>query len=630
MSFGDQVDKYLRDKGSMEYLVWKHKQHAPRDAAERMVVRPDLQKFYSSMIPSQRQLLQDKMAAKVDQLTKEIQQKYNRVKTNMDSNKVFHPNANAQRVHTLQLAELQRRLDIQKIEDETLEDMFNAQTDESIREEEKSVVASILKGTPFNAFGMTASATSKSSKQKSNEEQLMGLSRNSHATPMSLGKTAKGSAASLIGRKLFGGTPPIVLSKKDRDKNDNPISAEARKAEAKRWAKAPELHGGRGEDRRFVADFEFFQNSGVSAASVAARAKAAGNTTLVKQLVNDEPGFKDYMRVHLANNKDGKQKQFTGASNSSKRGLPPLPKTPAVQMMLSQKVSGERPPVGEFIHSRGTDGGSSFISHEGLTFENSFLSPSATDGPTWSDTKQHDQDPSGGEDEGLHFSQDPDFGATEQQFGVGFPEQLSESAASEDGEVEKADHASMNSRNHNSENTSTAGLESLHPRLQEVWFTLEYSMQAKLEFLQKYAETSAAQVLPEVVTLLERLAFIIPIRELLLDLKRRNAGGEMLDLDVFFPADTQTALLAEDCWNPIPLYREATDAELMDLESSVAYFSERRLVYGEWLSNLSTTVTGKCRTLLIKAKGDFNEIVTLRGSNYLSVCEDGGKKKEGS
>ena len=116
------------------------------------------------MIPSQRQLLQDKMAAKVDQLTKEIQQKYNRVKTNMDSNKVFHPNANAQRVHTLQLAELQRRLDIQKIEDETLEDMFNAQTDESIREEEKSVVASILKGTPFNAFGMTASATSKSSK----------------------------------------------------------------------------------------------------------------------------------------------------------------------------------------------------------------------------------------------------------------------------------------------------------------------------------------------------------------------------------------------------------------------------------------------------------------------------------
>ena len=29
MSFEDQVDNHLKDRGSLEYLVWKHKQHAP-------------------------------------------------------------------------------------------------------------------------------------------------------------------------------------------------------------------------------------------------------------------------------------------------------------------------------------------------------------------------------------------------------------------------------------------------------------------------------------------------------------------------------------------------------------------------------------------------------------------------
>ena len=147
-------------------------------------------------------------------------------------------------------------------------------------------------------------------------------------------------------------------------------------------------------------------------------------------------------------------------------------------------------------------------------------------------------------------------------------------------------------------------------------------MQAKLEFLQKYAETSAAQMLPEVVTLLERLAFIIPLRELLLDLKQRNAGGEMLDLDTLFPASTQAGLQEENCWVSIPSYREATDDELMDLERSVAYFSDRRFVYGEWLSSMLTTVTGKCKILLVEAKDEYNEICLVRGANYLAACEE--------
>jgi hypothetical protein len=96
----------------------------------------------------------------------------------------------------------------------------------------------------------------------------------------------------------------------------------------------------------------------------------------------------------------------------------------------------------------------------------------------------------------------------------------------------------------------------------------------------------------------------------------------MLDLDVFFPAQTQAGLLEENCWTSIPLYREATDDELMDLDSSVAYFSERRLVYGDWLSDLTTTLTGRCRALLIKSKDDFGDIVTLRGLSYLTACEN--------
>ena len=60
----------------------------------------------------------------------------------------------------------------------------------------------------------------------------------------------------------------------------------------------------------------------------------------------------------------------------------------------------------------------------------------------------------------------------------------------------------------------------------------------------------------------------------------------------------------------------------MDLERSVAYFSDRRLVYGEWLSSMVTTVTGKCKLLLSEAKDEYNEICLVRGANYLGACEE--------
>ena len=622
MSFEDQVDNHLKDRGSLEYLVWKHKQHAPRDAAGRMVIRPDLQRFYSSLTSPQRQLLHDKMATKVEILTKDIRLKFKRLKGGMDSNKVFHPNANAQRAHTLQLAELQRRLDIQKIEDETLEDMFNMQTDESIKEDEKNIVTSILKGTPFNAFGMRASVSSKRSKQKSNEEQLMSLSRKSNTTGTSQINKGKDAITSLAGRKLLGGTPPLILAKKDRDKLDNPIAYDERSTEPKIWAKAPEIHQGEDGKQRLVAEFETFKESGISEGSVISRANTAGNLSLVKQLTNEESGFRDYMRIHLANNRDGKQKQF-GTSSASKRGLPPLPRTPAVLMMLSQKNNEERPPIGEFIHSRGSNDIASFGSRDGLAFENTFLDHNAMQlshqntnerSPEYrTDIVAENHEPLEGEKISL---KDIDSHGKEGS-PISARRSISQKTTSVGGEIA----VSVGSRNNHSDSHSTSGIESLHPRLQEIWFVLEYSMQAKLEFLQKYAETTFAQMLPEVVNLMERLSFLIPSRELLLDLKRRNEGGEMLDLDLLFPPAVQEKLRYENSWKPIPSYREASDDELMDLERSVAYFSDRRLIYGVWFSDMVSMLTERCKIFLIRAKEDFNEIVTFRGAQYISACE---------
>ena len=59
----------------------------------------------------------------MDEVTEQLREKYRKRKVSMDSKAVFHPDANAQRVHTMFMVDLQRALNPEEIEDMVLENM---------------------------------------------------------------------------------------------------------------------------------------------------------------------------------------------------------------------------------------------------------------------------------------------------------------------------------------------------------------------------------------------------------------------------------------------------------------------------------------------------------------------------
>lgn len=257
----------------MEYMVWKHKESEPRDSLERLVLRPRLEEFMHNLSPSQEDLLHKKITERVEGLTRRVRQKYEHMKASLDHRGVFHPNANAQRVHTLMLAELQKHLDIQRFEDEALEEMLNeCNSTEPVTSEHQKKISSALQGTAFDAL-VTGSIDS-TVELSATDELANGISRNSlstgvaklpggmRPTPLKAKAAEDARAKGGVGSRLGGAVPlKIARGSQQLEAVGNTSVSDYTQAASgnpnQQWATSADLHDGKGA--RFVADVEAFK-----------------------------------------------------------------------------------------------------------------------------------------------------------------------------------------------------------------------------------------------------------------------------------------------------------------------------------------------------------------------------------
>ena len=91
-----------------EQMIWKSKSRAPNYILKRRFDDPELQSFRYSMNSYQKKEYSNKTREAVLNLSQNLRSNLSDLKQQMDSKGVFHPEANAHRVHCLYLLKLYR------------------------------------------------------------------------------------------------------------------------------------------------------------------------------------------------------------------------------------------------------------------------------------------------------------------------------------------------------------------------------------------------------------------------------------------------------------------------------------------------------------------------------------------
>ena len=91
-----------------EEMIWKSKSRAPNYIIKRKFENPELQKFHNNMTTQQKQLFNSKSQNAIVELSNKLRDDLVIEKNEMDNKGIFHPEANAHRVHCMYLLKLYR------------------------------------------------------------------------------------------------------------------------------------------------------------------------------------------------------------------------------------------------------------------------------------------------------------------------------------------------------------------------------------------------------------------------------------------------------------------------------------------------------------------------------------------
>ncbi len=126
----DQALESFKDKGvnvemlignySIEQAIWKEKSSQMAYSQKRKYQYPELQKFKDSMTGIQRNIFKEKISEAIIHLSDKYRAECKVLKIDMDLNGIFHPEANAHRVHCIYLMKLHKGIRSDTIEDPIL------------------------------------------------------------------------------------------------------------------------------------------------------------------------------------------------------------------------------------------------------------------------------------------------------------------------------------------------------------------------------------------------------------------------------------------------------------------------------------------------------------------------------
>lgn len=103
-----------------EELIWKAKSNDPNYTLKRRYDEPDLQKFRENLNSEQKKIYKEKTRESLFNLAQKYRDEMTVLKEEMDLAAIFHPDANAHRVHCLYLLKLYKGIRADTIEDPVL------------------------------------------------------------------------------------------------------------------------------------------------------------------------------------------------------------------------------------------------------------------------------------------------------------------------------------------------------------------------------------------------------------------------------------------------------------------------------------------------------------------------------
>jgi hypothetical protein len=116
---------------SIEQQIWKEKSSQMAYSQKRKYQYPELQQFKDSMSNIQRNLFKEKISEAIIGLADKYRAECKLLKADMDLNGIFHPEANAHRVHCIYLMKLYKGIRSDSIEDPILRRFMTERREEA-------------------------------------------------------------------------------------------------------------------------------------------------------------------------------------------------------------------------------------------------------------------------------------------------------------------------------------------------------------------------------------------------------------------------------------------------------------------------------------------------------------------
>lgn len=584
----------------MQALVWQHKRHEPRRPETRQVLLPELDGFFRSLNRRGIRELDTRLNAKLTTTNREITAKCQETKAQMDGLGVFHPNANAQRVHTQLLVELQRT-NVRGLEDECLRDMqkqdkyrSRKRIESAVSEWELSLETGVAERTPRTPTARTPPpSTARPTTTVVQSPNSRRTSRDEEPPPESV-------------LERLGGVTPVTISRID----ETPQGGSLMPAMTTHHAA---LHGG--HHPRHVAPLSAF-----------APTRSAGSSTSPSRVgtAAEDEHFANFNRTHL---RSTAQEPPRFMRQAGKQGL--KPRTPVLQ---SYFASGRGPHDPSPLIGRDVTSPMALAAKE---FHNVFLQANTADeDPLGLDNAQADETEADGDQE-------------EQSLGDESAQTSTSASSCRTGLSGQSIRAGMRPQRRQTLRAAD-GLDvmTMQPRLNAVWFKLEMPMTHKLEMLQKYASLELASELHAALATWEQAASLIPLRERAVQMLHRVRSLESFEQDDLFSDEQRHQLHEAGCWviPPEKVVHEATPlpsraaspssrsgsprlplqtspleslAEPAAPSTADEEAAENARRFEAYLRQVHGGLTKRLIEVCERAEADFGDVITYKGQAYL-------------
>lgn len=118
----------------LEHQIWKQKSTPLSYSQKRKYQNPELQQFKDDMNEEQRKLYKDRVCEALIALADRYRKECRELKADMDQNGIFHPEANAHRVHCMYLMKLFKGISCEALEDPVLRALRREQLQKAYKE----------------------------------------------------------------------------------------------------------------------------------------------------------------------------------------------------------------------------------------------------------------------------------------------------------------------------------------------------------------------------------------------------------------------------------------------------------------------------------------------------------------